>query len=151
MSNEKCIFCYACTGNAGRGEDSLFLPLSGPNGDGPFCSNCYRKELIGIYNEVKVELGVADKAGNFLGYGEEFTVRIKPNTIGSFKGQLQSIINSLNPRLRVMIDRDIINDRGEFGHARILEVKIDGEIVDRDESAFKGVEDLEWALTELDF
>lgn len=57
---EHCSLCDCKTGNAGRGEDSLFLFI--PNGDevGPICETCYnafgvameacKKELLGSEN-----------------------------------------------------------------------------------------------------
>jgi len=40
MSEELCVECDRPTGKAGRDEDSLYLP----DGDGPFCDECYFPE-----------------------------------------------------------------------------------------------------------
>jgi hypothetical protein len=40
---ERCVSCDSPTDKAGRGDDSLYL-----NGSGPFCQDCYDKEMSDI-------------------------------------------------------------------------------------------------------
>lgn len=46
MGLEYCVDCDAETGNAGRGEDSLFIELEADKEVGPLCQECFdRMEL----------------------------------------------------------------------------------------------------------
>uniref|UniRef100_A0A6H2A3K8 Uncharacterized protein n=1 Tax=viral metagenome TaxID=1070528 RepID=A0A6H2A3K8_9ZZZZ len=49
---ERCVECNEPTGNAGKGEDSFYVPA---NGRGPFCEACFDKELNKLRRESQPE------------------------------------------------------------------------------------------------
>jgi len=42
MTKEECVRCYEYTGRAGKYDDSLYTP----DGQGPFCEECYSEIMI---------------------------------------------------------------------------------------------------------
>ena len=54
MSKEICSKCDQKTGNAGKGEDSLFTPKSGP-----LCLECFREERRLSLSKIEISKGLA--------------------------------------------------------------------------------------------